>query len=236
MLENDWAIFKLQFKIAMKERIVFFYTLVIPFIMLFINRTEDFQDNEALYVYWSYIVVITLLNGFLMQVIHLRESGSLKTLTYMTGSKTSIILAVFLVQLLMIQSEIILFNLVVTLLVTHVSGLTILYGFLTSFLAATLCTAMLSGLMILKIKRTNFNLMINLFLLIGIILLGIRPSGVLNYWLTVFNPFQLIYGLYFLPMASGTFKILVASCTIIYLFIGIMILHKLSVKSRLKGA
>jgi len=233
MFENDLAMFKLQLKLALKDKLIFFYTLIIPIIMLFVNRGQSLQDNEALYIYWSYIVVTTVLNGFLMKLIQLRENGFLKTLSYLTGSKLSIIMSAFLVQLVVVQLEILMFNLVVTVLITPVSLMTFLYGFLVSFMATLLCSAMLSGLLILKIKYVFFNLLIAGFLFSGIILLGIRPTGHWNYLLTIFNPFQLIYGLYVVPCTSIVFEIFIGICIICYLWMGFLIINNVSIRSHL---
>lgn len=234
MLENELAMFKLQLKIALKEKLAYFYTLIIPIFMVFINKTNDFQDNESLYIYWSYIVVTTVLNGFLMRIVKLRENGLLKTLSYLSGSKFSVLVAVFLVQLLNIQMQILFFNLIVALFITKVSLVTWCYGFLTSFLAVFLCTAMLSGLFIIRVKFFSFMVVINFFLWAGIISLGLRPSGVFNYFLTIFNPFQLILGLYVLPYATIHFVVLEASCTMLYLVMGYFIFEHFSIQKQLR--
>ncbi|MFC6175905.1 hypothetical protein ACFQAV_03605 [Companilactobacillus huachuanensis] len=234
MFENDLAIFKIQTRIAMKERFYFIYTLIAPIIMVFLNKTEDFQDNEALYIYWSYIVVTTVFNGFLINLIRLRESGFFKTLTYLIGSKHSIVLANLLVQFLVIQLEIFLFNLIVTLFITHVSAVTFVYGFLVSFLSALLCSAMMSGLLLLKLRQGIFNLMISGFFIIGILLLGLRPHGLLNYVLTIINPFQLIYELYNIHCSSFREIIFLSVIASGYLLMGGMIFKGISIKSHLK--
>ncbi|GEO79629.1 transport protein [Companilactobacillus mindensis DSM 14500] len=234
MLKNEIAMFKLQLRIALKENLIYFYTLIIPILMVFINKNNDFQDNESLYLYWSYIVVTTVLNGFLLRIIKLRENGLLKILTYMTGSKFSVLLAIFLVQLLSIQLQILFFNLIVALFITKVSLITWCYGFLTSFLAIFLCTAMLSGLLILRVKFFSFMIVINLFLWTGLVLLGLRPKGILHYFLTVFNPFQLILGLYSLPYATLWFVVLEASCTLLYFVMGYFIFEHFSIQKHLE--
>lgn len=228
MLQNDLAIFRLQLKIALKNKIVFFYTLIIPIIMLFLNRGANFRDGYVLYLYWSYIVVTTILNGFMMSLIQLRETGFLKTLSYTVGSKLSVILSSFLVQLLIIQIEIFLFNLVVLFLITPISPVTFLYGFLVTFLSSIVCTSMLSVLFLLKIKERTFNVVINIFLFVDIFLLGMHPTGVWNYLLTIVNPFQLVYELYAIPATIDTFTITLGSVTTIYLLMGFFILNRVS--------
>jgi len=234
MFENDLAIFKIQIRIALKERFYFIYTLLVPIVMVFLNKTEDFQDNEALYIYWSYIVVTTVFNGLLINIIRLREGGFFKTLTYLMGSKHSIVLANLLVQFLIIQLEIFLFNLFVTLFITHISAVTFLYGFLVSFLATLLCSAMMSGLLLLKMKQELFNLLISCFFIVGIILLGLRPHGLLHYFLTLINPFQLIFGLYNLHCSTFHEEIFLGIIAIGYLIMGGMIFKGVSIKSHLK--
>ncbi|AYE37894.1 hypothetical protein D1B17_04315 [Companilactobacillus zhachilii] len=234
MFENDWAMLKVQMRIALKERFYFVYTLLVPTFMVFINKNQDFQDNESLYIYWSYIVVTTVFNGFLINIIRLREGGFFKTLSYLIGSRYSIVLANLLVQFFVIQVEIFLFNIVVTVFITHVSAATFLHGFLVSFLATLLSSSMMSGLMLLKIKQVYFNYLIAIFFILGIALLGIHPYGIWNYFLTLVNPFQLIYGLYAVHCNSTFYSIFISLCVVGYLIMGGMIFKGMSVKSRLK--
>lgn len=233
MFQNDRAIFRLQLKVALRNKVVFFYTLIIPIIVLFLNQGEDFRDSSVLYAYWSYIVVTTVLNGFMLNIIRLRESGFLKTLSYTVGSKLSVILTSFLVQLLIIQGEIFLFNLVVLFFITPISAVVFIYGFLVSFLTAIVCTSMMSGLFLLKIKEATFNIVIDIFLFAGIVLLGIHPEGAWHYISSVINPFQLVYELYAVPATIDTFTIIVAFVTASYLIMGFFVLNKISVKSQL---
>lgn len=235
MFENDLAMLKVQIKLALREKTYFVYTLLVPIFMVLINKTQDFQDNEALYIYWSYIVVTTVFNGFLINIIKLREGGLFKTLAYLMGSKHSIVLANLLVQVLVVQFEICFFNLIVTVFITHLSLITFVYGFLVSFLATLLCAAMMSGLLLLKVNRMTFNVLMGGFFFLGIIFLDVHTVGVWNYILTVLNPFQLIYGLYLVPNTSWHYHLLIGSCTVIYLSLGLLVFKGISVRSQLKS-
>lgn len=234
MFENDGAILKIQIKIALREKFYFIYTLILPTFMAFINKNQYFQDNESIYMYWSYIIVTTIFNGFLINIIRLREGGFFKTLSYMMKSKHSIILANLLVQCIVIQIEILLFNLIVTFFITPLSIFTLVHGFLVAFLATVICSAMLSILLVLKMKQIYFNWLIGFLFVIGIAALGLHPVGVWHYFLSAFNPFQTIYGIYQIPNVSnsyGFFMLIIAS---VYLIIGGMIFKHVSIKSQLK--
>ncbi|ATO46800.1 hypothetical protein C5L30_000775 [Companilactobacillus farciminis] len=233
-LRNDWALFKIQLTIAFKERFYFVYTLLVPIFMVFLNKTLDFQDNESIYVYWSYIVVTTVFNGFLLNLVRLRESGFLKTLTYLSGSRHSIILANLLVQLIIVQLEILLFNLYVTFFITHVSLLTFVYGLLTSSLITVLCAAMMSIFFVLKIQRTIFNYLVGGFFTISVLMLGIHPQGFNKAILTIFSPFQFVYGLYVVPCSTVRFAVFLALCSLLYLIISLLVFKKFSIGERLR--
>lgn len=233
MLKNGLATFKLQLKIALKQKIVFFYTLIVPIIVLFMNNRAEFKDQRALYIFWAYIVVTSILNGFMINIVDLRENGSLKTLSYMLGSKSVAIMASFLVQLIIIQVEILLFNLVVNFLVIRIPLTTFLYGFLMTFVTTVLTTAMLSIMFLFKVKQRTFNIFINLFLLVGIVLLGFRPSGIWNYLFTIINPFQFVLALYLIPQNSPILNYLVVGFAMLFLGIGYWNLHNISIKSQL---
>lgn len=233
-LRNDWALFKIQLTIAFKERFYFVYTLIVPMFMVFLNKTLDFQDNESIYVYWSYIVVTTVFNGFLLNLVRLRESGFLKTLTYLSGSRHSIVLANLLVQLVIVQLEIFLFNLYVTFFITHVSALTFVYGFLSSSLITILCIAMMSIFFILKIRRATFNYLVGGIFTIGVLLLGVHPQGTNKAILTVFSPFQFVYGLYVIPCSTIRYAIFLAFCSLLYLTISVLVFKKFSIGEKLR--
>ncbi|WP_126322016.1 hypothetical protein [Companilactobacillus musae] len=233
MLKNWLATFKLQFKIALKEKIVFFYTLVIPIIIVFLNNQSDFKDVGVLYIYWSYIVVTSILNGFMSSIVQLRENGSLKTLTYMVGSKSTIITASVFVQMIIIQVEILIFNLVVNFMVIQIPLMTYVYGILMTFITTIFATVTLSVMFLFKVKQGTFNVLINIFLLLGIGLLGFRPGGIWNYLFTLINPFQFVLALYSMPKNSILLNYLVMGFAVIYLGMGYWNLHNISIKSQL---
>lgn len=228
MLGNDWTIFKIQLQMAIKEKIVFFYTLIIPIIMAFFNKGPNFHGNEVLYVYWAYIVVTTVLNGFLMNLVKIRNNGFFKEESPLIESRFSILTTAFFTQLLIVQGEIMIFNLIVHLFVTPVSPYTFLYGFLVSFLTTIVSISMMSLLLLVKMKQFTFLIIINLLLLFGLVLLQIRPAGTWNYILTMINPFQFIYALYSVPCILNLFSIMLGIFTISYLIVGIIILSCLN--------
>lgn len=234
LFENDVAIFMIQLKIALKEKFYFVYTLLLPIFMVFLNKNLNFQDDGSLYIYWSYIVVTTVFNGFLINIIRLRESGFFKTLIFLVESKNMILLSNIFVQLIIVQLEILLFNIFVTLFITHLSLITFLYGFLTSFLATLLSAAMMVVLLFVKMKQDSFNFLIGSLFVLGIVLLGLHPNGILEYLLTILNPFQMIYELYIVHCSSSTLKFLIGGCTILYLAIAGFLLPKISINRYLK--
>ncbi len=202
--------------------------------MVFLNKTLNFQDNESIYVYWSYIVVTTVFNGFLLNLIRLRESGFLKTLTYLSGSRHSIVLANLLVQLIIVQLEIFLFNLYVTFFITHVSSLTFVYGFLASSLITVLCIAMTSIFFVLKIRRVVFNYLSGGIFTVGVLLLGVHPQGFNKALLTIFSPFQFAYGLYVIPCSTIKYAVFLAFCSLLYLIISVLVFKKFSIGEKLR--
>lgn len=228
MFGNDWVIFKIQLQMAAKEKIVFFYTLGIPIIMAFLNKGPNFHGNEVLYIYWAYIVVTTVLNGFLMNLVQIRNSGFFKRPSPLIESKFSVLMTAFFTQLLIIQAEIVFFNLATHFLVTPVSPYTFLYGFLVSFLTTIVSISMMSLLLLLKIKQVTFVMIVNIFLLAGLFLLQVRPAGTWNYILTMINPFQFIYALYAVPCIFDLFSLILGIFTVFYVIIGIFILSCLT--------
>lgn len=230
----NWMLFKVQLGIVLKEKIIFFYTLMIPIVVAFLNKGMNFHGGAVLYSFWSYIVVTTVLNGFLLNLIDLRESGRLKHLAHQVGSKFDVVVSAFFVQLLVVQLEIFIFNIIVQLFITPVSPYTFIYGFLVSFLATMCCVAMISFLFLLKIRKSHFNWIINILLFSGIILLRVRPRGIWNYFFTILNPFQFIYALYAVPYIINIDSLILGLITLSYLLMGYLILNRISVKSCLR--
>lgn len=230
MFEKDWNLFKLQLKMIMQEKIVFFYTLVVPIIMAFLNNNLNFRGNEVLYIYWAYIVVTTVLNGFLMNLVRVRESGFFRRPSNLIDSNFSILFTAFFVQLFVIQIQILVFNLVIDGFITPVSPYTFLYGFLVSFLTTIISISMMSLLLLFKCKQRTFYMIINLFLFGGLLLLNARPEGVWNYILTMINPFQFIYALYSVPCIINSFSLILGIFTLCYMLIGIVVLSRLTKK------
>ena len=202
--------------------------------MVFINKTAYFTQDEAIYHYWSYIVVTTVFNGFLINMVRLRESGFFKTLTYLVGSKYSIIVSNLLVQVLVVQMEILIFNLIVMIFIAPVSIITFLYGFLTTFLTTLLTAAMLSGFLLLKIKQFWFNNLCGLFFFWGLLFMGLHLPGLAEYILVAMNPFQFIYGIYIVPCTSLYFEILITCCILFYLVLGSIVFKNISIKRQLR--
>ncbi len=233
MFENCLATFKLQLKISMKNKIVFLYSLIIPVVLMFVNQRSDYKNMNIVYSFWAYIVVTTILNGFMMNVISLRENGFLKTLSYMIGSKESIVISLFLEQLLLIEIQILLFNVILSLFIKPLAPIVFLYGFLVTGLATLLGTSMLSVLFLLKIKLQTFNTITSIFFLVGIVLLNINPSGIWGYISTAINPFQLVTEIYLIPYSLSALAWGSLGLSFGYLIMGFFILKNISIKSQL---
>lgn len=233
MFKDSVPIFKLQLKIALKEKMTFIYSLIIPIVVLLLNNRASLNNSETLYTYWSYIVVTSILNSFMINFIRMREDGSLKTLSYMVGSKTSIIFNKYLVQLLIIEIEIFIFDLAISLLGVRYSLSFYLYGFLMTLITTTLAIAATSILFRLRVKQGTFNIIINIILFWGLFLLTLRPSGILNYLFTIINPFQFVLSIYNFINNSVFLNGLVVICALVFLVVSYFNLRNLSVKSQL---
>lgn len=231
IFDNDWDFLKMQLKSAWGEKMHFIYTLLIPILILFLNKNLYFPDDITIYIYWSYIVVTTVFHGFLINLVRWRENGRFKNISLLVKSDHTVILTNILVQLIVIQIEIACFNLIMAIFVTHLSWETFVYGFLASFLAVLISSSMWSMFLLLKLKRGTFNILTGLIFILGLISLGIRPQGIMKHFLVIVSPFQLTYELYNIAFNETSLQVLLGICAGVYIIVGIILLWKISLRT-----
>ena len=65
-------------------------------------------------------------------------------------------------------------------------------------------------------------------------MLGVHPQGFNKAVLTIFSPFQFVYGLYVVPCSTVRFAIFLALCSLLYLMISVLVFKKFSIGERLR--
>src|SRR5699024_2469538 len=97
------ALSKLIIKNTLDNKIVFVYTLAFPcFFFLYMNinllisstSLDLFKISKVFMPYWTYIIVMNILNNVVMETLSYRESGFYKIMTYVIGNKYSMYLAI----------------------------------------------------------------------------------------------------------------------------------------------
>ncbi|MBH5316461.1 hypothetical protein I6N90_01410 [Paenibacillus sp. GSMTC-2017] len=81
------------------------------------SRVIDLDNDQAvlnyLSLFWTYVIVITFVNGIGLQLAGMRENGWLKTYVLIAGSKLPIILSSLLTPFLITCMSLFLFNIIV---------------------------------------------------------------------------------------------------------------------------
>ena len=120
------ALSKLIIKNTLDNKVVFIYTLVFPgFFFLYMNinlltsntALNLFEISKIFMPYWSYIIVVNILNNVVMETLSYRESGFYKIMTYVIGNKFSMYFSILLVQLFLTLIQLMSFTIIFMMLI-----------------------------------------------------------------------------------------------------------------------
>ncbi|HJG38675.1 MAG TPA: hypothetical protein K8V44_02580, partial [Staphylococcus saprophyticus] len=107
-MKKLYALFKFQLNIALDNKFNLIFSLLFPIVgmvMTIVERTEASNslklDYDMMLPYISYIIVLSMLFGWIGTISQLRENGFFKMFTSLSGSKYYIILVNFLINLLL---------------------------------------------------------------------------------------------------------------------------------------
>lgn len=119
MLSKAGYFFILFNKDVFHNKIAYLWTLLVPLIIMVFNnmnwltnipKLKEFQDT--LYIYWSFIILITATNGVGISLIILRDNGFMKMFYFIAGGKYPIVFGKLLSQWLFVSINIIIFTLI----------------------------------------------------------------------------------------------------------------------------
>lgn len=169
------ALCKVYLVNTLSNKFVFLFNLVLPTIYFlyknirYLSQPKVAFSHQTMMVisyFWAYIIMVTLLNNVIVAIISQRENGFYKQLFFIVGSKWKILTANFLVQLVILNVELLIFNLVV-IGVTHNFHISLLIaGMIATFSVAVPVTFISSLLFLLKVKIESINVLVTILLFV----------------------------------------------------------------------
>lgn len=240
------ALIKVYFQYLWANKFVFIYNLVVPTAFYGYRQMTSNQPilrpiTQHMFVtlsfFWSYIIVVTLLNNFVVTLIAHRELGLLKQLFFIIGSKMKLIAALFFVQFILLSIELLLFNSVVLLISRQFSLVILATGVGVAWLSALPIALLCSALLLFKIKIESVNVLTGLLLFGLLFLTGLPTHVTLHAGLLLLNPmnyvaevaFQ-IYRIFESANFNPSMWLLVLAVTLLYAGVGLFALKRLTVQ------
>ncbi|MBB5146247.1 ABC-2 type transport system permease protein [Cerasibacillus quisquiliarum] len=223
------------------NKIGFFWFLALPILFFFIrfnafkNNNMDIEMLNFIHIYWGFMLLTTVLSGVLLAIIQYRDSGFLKSFTFLSGNKHVIIFGKLLSQLLYIVVLTTVFNLIISVVYKIDFSQLFLKGLLTMLIAfIPICFSML-WMVIIPVNANNIAPIGTILLILFLYLanFGIETHSYFLYFMYSLNP--VVYLSNILNMLNDfSFEIVIinALTTLIYLIIGFFSLKNMSIIPR----
>ncbi|WDM20584.1 hypothetical protein [Paenibacillus polymyxa] len=165
MLKKTYEFFLFYNKIILREGLGnYLWSLVMPLLIFFsINVNWFFEKpslGEAIHffsVIWSYNIISMYLYGFAGRISIFRESGFLRSFTYVVGNKKPIIMSLFFIQLFHGFISIFSFTLVATLMFDIPTAMFVSIAILTFTLVSIPVSMLMLFLVFLPINTSTLN-------------------------------------------------------------------------------
>lgn len=246
------ALYKVFMIDTLNNKFAFVFNLLLPTgYFLYSNwklifNPVDISESQilsGLEIYWAYIIFTTILNMVIFPTVFQRESGYYKEFYFIIGSKWKIFLANFVVQATVLMLEIIIFDLIVTLVVRSWSWTFFLGGILSALFFMIPVTLISSLFLTFRIKLQSISVIITITIFVSFSLVNISVHNWLGNLILLLNPIQyLIAGSHavssFLGGNLDGFQVImqVTIVTLIYIMLGIWSLSRFDIKPILNRA
>lgn len=204
MLKRAFELFLAFAKALIDEKIALTWSLIIPLIIFLSMNYSWFSKkpdlDTAIYYFagfWAFTVVIIILNGVGLKLSEFRESGFLKSLVFICGSKTPIILGLLLSQIVLGFVSLFLFNLTLCvifdypfLIIMPISLMVLLVSVFPLFLMTLFIPS-------LSIRTSTAYTIVNIFIFPATYLAVYRDNS-LSFFMNIIyhlNPVEYVYSL-----------------------------------------
>lgn len=188
-LKKLYALFKFQLNIALDNKFNLIFSLLFPIVgmvMTIVERTEASNslklDYDMMLPYISYIIVLSMLFGWIGTISQLRENGFFKMFTSLSGSKYYIILVNFLINLLLNFCQVNILVGIYFLIVRNYSLMLLFQWNMVIFPCSIFCFLSLSFLLLIPLKYETLQIVLTTYLVLGMYLLHINFSPIVQFF------------------------------------------------------
>lgn len=233
MIKRIKSLVRFELNITLDNKIVLLYTLIFPMIFLCFNLENFLSHGEYISGYWAYIIVSGTLNGIIAGTVNMRESNFLKMFSYIAKSKLYVFFANLIAQTIILELELLFFNIFSMLLSGNFIWGKTIYCFLISLLFIPLCGLMMSPFLVIRMKQNTYNVFLNGYLLIMLLTAFIKTKGILQAIIVTINPFAYFSNIYdiFMFNENRVIDLIVLSIlAVIYLIGGIYCVIKMPIR------
>lgn len=228
------ALSRIFFLEALSNKFVLIFNLILPVGIFLANNTQGLPRNlneallvEQLSLYWGYIILVTIFNSIILNVVAQKERGIYLEYTLISRSKYQVFIALVLVQLGTIFIELLLFNSIALFIFPTLRYLKLLeITFLGTFLAVPVI-GILSLLLLLKTNERTFSV-IEIILIFTLFLFDDVKGR--SEFISLLNPLNYLRQILILHGSWSDFLLV----TFIYLITGWMSLVKFDVRPQYK--
>lgn len=196
MIHDVLAISKLFISNLRYNKISLMFNLLFPTLYFFythqVGNSESHNTFNDVSFFWTYIIFVSILNFMILPVISYRESGTYKQLWLIVTNKHSIMMTIFLVHVVVIMLELIVFNLTI-MFVNYVWQPQLLVGSLLVLLVFGFAIYMeLTILLIFKIKPETVTILTTILIFTLFSLITAKPDNFYFQMIFMLNPVRFI--------------------------------------------
>lgn len=228
------ALSKVFLSETLDNKFVFIFNLILPVVFFLTNNTqrvtkvltEDFLI-EQLSLYWGYIIIVSILNSLILNVVIQKELGIYLEYTLISRSKYQVFIALALVKLGMIFAELLIFNGLVLVMFPKLGLIRLLEITFLGAVVSISVTSLFTVLLLLKVNDRTFSVLEIILIFAIFILDGIKK---IPEFIALINPLSYLRQIF---MNSGSLVTLLV-VTLIYLIIGYISLKKFDVRPQYK--
>ncbi|EEI24910.1 hypothetical protein B2D45_10365 [Lactobacillus hilgardii] len=241
------SLIEFELRLALEDKVVFLYTLVFPAAYFLVMSWNDFAAGRTtsntdmvnnLFGFWSYIVIVGVLNQITITMFQMRENNFLKMYTFISGDKRLIYYANLIPQMVILQIEVALFDLLAIIVYRPSTRVLSLIGvcWLLNFVLIPIISFFTSIILVLPIKSKTLTIYLTGYIFATLSLGAVYfKSPVLNTMVTIINPVDFQQNTYSLFAYQPHIVFIVLLLTIVgvaYIILGNVIISKMSLTSR----
>ncbi|KRL20820.1 hypothetical protein [Lentilactobacillus kisonensis] len=243
MIRKLYALSKFETRIVLSDKAIFLFTLIFPTVyFLFIALTRGVNaSGQAFYSvipgFWTYMVLVGVVNQITSAIVTMRENNFLKMFTFIAGDKRLIYYANLIPQVVIIQAEILIFD-VVAAVIYHANPAVLKFmaaAWLANFIIIPVVSFFTSLILIIPVKVQTMGALMTGYIFLGLALAYVQTSSMtIKTLLTAINPGNFIINMYLLLIpGNGRLDnlVMLVVVAIVYLAVSNIVISRMSLNS-----